>query len=32
VGVWKGDLEIKGRGGGIFSVLVVGEEATEYLW
>jgi hypothetical protein len=32
VGVWKGDLEIKGRGGGKFSVLIVGEEATGYLW
>ncbi|RSH87262.1 hypothetical protein EHS25_003171 [Saitozyma podzolica] len=32
VGVWKGDLEIKGRGGGNFSVLIVGEEATGYLW
>jgi hypothetical protein len=32
VGVWKGDLEIKGRGGGTFSVLIVGEEATGYLW
>lgn len=32
VGVWKGDLEIKGRGGGIFSVLIVGEEVTGYLW
>lgn len=32
VGVWEGHLKIKGRGGGIFSVLIVGEEATEYLW
>jgi hypothetical protein len=32
VGVWKGDLEIKGRGGGKFSVLIVGEEAMGYLW
>ncbi|RSH94140.1 hypothetical protein EHS25_003943 [Saitozyma podzolica] len=31
VGVWKGDLEIKGRGGGKFSVLIVGEEAIGYL-
>ncbi|RSH83645.1 hypothetical protein EHS25_005549 [Saitozyma podzolica] len=31
VGVWKGDLEIKGRGGGKFSVLIVGEEAMGYL-
>jgi hypothetical protein len=32
VGVWKGDLEVRGRGGGKFSVLIVGEEATGYLW
>lgn len=32
VGVWKGDLEIRGKGGGRFSVLIVGEQATGHLW
>jgi hypothetical protein len=32
VGVWKGNLEIKGIVGGMFSVLIVGEETTGYLW
>ncbi|ORX35785.1 hypothetical protein BD324DRAFT_657237 [Kockovaella imperatae] len=32
VGVWKGDLEITGRGGGRFSILIVGEENTGHLW
>lgn len=32
LGVWKGDLEVKGRGGGRFAVLVVGETGTDYLW
>jgi hypothetical protein len=32
VGVWKGDLEIRGRGGGKFSVLIVGEQSTGHLW
>jgi hypothetical protein len=32
VGVWKGDLEVRGRGGGSFSILVVGDEATGDMW
>lgn len=32
VGVWKGDLDIRGRGGGKFSILIVGEEKTGHLW
>ena len=32
VGVWKGDLDLKGKGGGIFSVLIVGEEVSGHLW
>ena len=32
VGVWKGDLEIVGRGGGTFSILIVGEEGTGHFW
>ena len=32
VGVWKGDLEMRGRGGGNFSILIVGEETTSHLW
>ncbi|KAL7421888.1 hypothetical protein Q5752_003660 [Cryptotrichosporon argae] len=32
VGVWKGDLEIRGRGGGTFNVLVVGEEGSGHFW
>lgn len=32
VGVWKGDLEIRGRGGGKFNVLIVGEEGSDHLW
>jgi hypothetical protein len=32
VGVWKGDLKIRGRGGGVFSVLIVGEEGSGDLW
>ncbi|ODN82024.1 hypothetical protein L202_02350 [Cryptococcus amylolentus CBS 6039] len=32
VGIWKGDLEVRGRGGGKFSVLVVGEQGFDHLW
>lgn len=32
VGVWKGDLDLKGKGGGRFSVLIVGEEVSGHLW
>jgi hypothetical protein len=32
VGIWKGDLEVRGRGGGKFSILIVGEETTGHLW
>jgi len=32
VGVWKGELEVKGRGGGKFNILIVGEETTGHLW
>ncbi|WVO16143.1 hypothetical protein L204_103813 [Cryptococcus depauperatus] len=32
VGVWRGDLDVRGRGGGKFSVLMVGEKGTEHLW
>lgn len=32
VGVWKGDLEVRGKGGGKFSVLIVGEAATGHMW
>ena len=32
VGVWKGDLNLKGKGGGIFNVLIVGEEVSGHLW
>ena len=32
VGVWKGDLTVRGRGGGKFSVLVVGEASSAQLW
>lgn len=32
VGVWKGDLELRGRGGGKFAVLIVGEEKTGHYW
>lgn len=32
LGVWRGDLEVRGRGGGKFSVVVVGEAGTDYLW
>jgi len=32
VGVWKGDLDLKGKGGGTFSVLIVGEEVSGHLW
>ncbi|WVQ72482.1 hypothetical protein IAR50_002037 [Cryptococcus sp. DSM 104548] len=32
VGIWKGDLDVRGRGGGRFSVLVVGEQGFDHLW
>lgn len=32
VGIWKGDLNVQGRGGGRFSVLIVGEAATGHVW
>lgn len=32
VGVWKGDLLVRGKGGGKFSVLIVGETATGHMW
>lgn len=32
VAVWKGDLVIRGRGGGRFNVLVIGEAASGALW
>lgn len=31
-GVWRGDLEVRGRGGGKFSVLVIGESGMDHLW
>lgn len=31
-GVWRGDLEVRGRGGGKFSVLVIGETGMDHLW
>ncbi|KAK8864486.1 hypothetical protein IAR55_001736 [Kwoniella newhampshirensis] len=31
-GVWRGDLEVRGRGGGKFPIIVVGEKGTEDLW
>ncbi|KLT45443.1 hypothetical protein CC85DRAFT_135026 [Cutaneotrichosporon oleaginosum] len=32
VAVWKGDLTIRGRGGGRFNVLIIGEAASGHLW
>lgn len=32
VAVWKGDLVIRGRGGGTFNVLIVGEQGSDHLW
>jgi hypothetical protein len=32
IGAWKGELEIKGPSGGVFSVLIIGETGTEDLW
>ena len=32
IGVWKGDLELRGGGGGSFSILIVGEESTGHFW
>ncbi|WWC70078.1 uncharacterized protein I206_104024 [Kwoniella pini CBS 10737] len=31
-GIWRGDLEVRGRGGGKFPILVIGEKDTEHLW
>ncbi|WWD17216.1 hypothetical protein CI109_101654 [Kwoniella shandongensis] len=31
-GIWRGDLEVRGRGGGKFPIIVVGEKGTENLW
>ncbi|WVR07110.1 hypothetical protein IAU60_004150 [Kwoniella sp. DSM 27419] len=31
-GIWRGDLEVRGRGGGKFPIIVVGEKDTEHLW
>jgi len=32
IGAWKGELEIKGPSGGVFSVLIIGETGTEDTW
>jgi len=32
IGAWKGELEIKGPSGGVFSVLIIGETGTEDVW
>jgi hypothetical protein len=32
VAVWKGDLTIRGRGGGTFNILIVGEEGSDRYW
>lgn len=32
VGVWKGDLSVRGRGGGTFNILIVGEQGSDHLW
>ena len=32
LGVWKGELEVKGQSGGKFSILVIGEQGTESIW
>lgn len=32
IGAWKGELEIKGPSGGVFSVLIIGETGTEDIW
>lgn len=32
VAVWKGDLVIRGRGGGRFNVLIIGETDSDKLW
>lgn len=32
LGVWKGELEVKGQSGGRFSILVIGEQGTESIW
>lgn len=32
VAVWKGDLVIRGRGGGTFNILIVGEQGSDHLW
>lgn len=32
VAVWKGDLTIRGRGGGTFNILIVGEQESDKYW
>lgn len=32
LGVWKGELEVKGQSGGKFSILVIGEQGTDSIW
>jgi hypothetical protein len=32
VAVWKGDLTVRGRGGGTFNILIVGEEGSDNAW
>ena len=32
IGIWKGDLEIRGVGGGKWSILIIGEQATGNIW
>ncbi len=32
VAVWKGDLTIRGRGGGRFNILIIGEASSGHLW
>jgi hypothetical protein len=32
LGVWKGELEVKGQSGGRFSILVIGEQGSENIW
>ena len=32
LGVWKGELEVKGQSGGKFNILIIGEQGTENIW
>jgi hypothetical protein len=32
LGVWKGELEVKGQSGGNFNILIIGEQGTENIW